>query len=218
VRVRCPRQRLPGPRRRCGGQSRAGRSPGQQSRRGPRLTLGSPAEPDEASGRLRAESPIEPWFASCDPSACHSSKSDRERNRGELMRKQTAPRTRKHRTASSPQRSGLIAKGTNAQQSATPRSALDNHSHRTTCKSAAGSQARAHTNLRSAERHRRAAPERSAAPVPPVSCICGLARSSGTARPSKVPQEVDLTQGPQGSHDADANDPCHDEEERKAAG
>jgi hypothetical protein len=47
------------------------------------------------------------------------------------MRKKTAPRTRKHRKASSPQQSGLIAKGKTAQQSATTRSALDNRSHRT---------------------------------------------------------------------------------------
>ena len=47
------------------------------------------------------------------------------------MRKQTAPRTRKHRKASPPQQSGLIAGENNAPQSATPRSALDNRSHRT---------------------------------------------------------------------------------------
>jgi hypothetical protein len=47
------------------------------------------------------------------------------------MRKKTAPRTRRHRKASSPQQSGLIAKGITAQQSATTRSALDNRSHRT---------------------------------------------------------------------------------------
>ncbi len=31
--------------------------------RGTALTLGPLAEPEEVSGRLRAESPIEPWFA-----------------------------------------------------------------------------------------------------------------------------------------------------------
>ncbi len=53
-----------------GGQSRADRSPGQQSRRGTRLTLGPLAEPEEASARLRAESQIEPWFASRERDAC----------------------------------------------------------------------------------------------------------------------------------------------------
>jgi hypothetical protein len=36
----------------------------------PRLTVGPPAEPEKALGRLRAESQIEPWFAPRDPSAC----------------------------------------------------------------------------------------------------------------------------------------------------
>lgn len=47
------------------------------------------------------------------------------------MRKQTAPRTRKHQAASPPQQSGLIAREKNAQQSATPPCALDNRFHRT---------------------------------------------------------------------------------------
>src|SRR2546430_13257328 len=42
--------------------------PGEQSRRGTRLTLGPSAEPEEASGRLRAESQIEPWFPRARPS------------------------------------------------------------------------------------------------------------------------------------------------------
>ncbi len=42
-------------------------APGQQSSRGPHETLGPLAEPEKASGRLRAESQIEPWFASRDP-------------------------------------------------------------------------------------------------------------------------------------------------------
>lgn len=37
--------------------------------RGTRLTLGPLAEPEKASGRLRAESQIEPWFALYDPAA-----------------------------------------------------------------------------------------------------------------------------------------------------
>src|SRR5439155_5075228 len=41
--------------------------PGQQSGRGTRLTLGSSAEPEEASGRLHAESQIEPWSARARP-------------------------------------------------------------------------------------------------------------------------------------------------------
>jgi len=47
------------------------------------------------------------------------------------MRKQTAPQTPKRRNASSRKQAGLIAQGKNAQQSATPKSALDNRSHRT---------------------------------------------------------------------------------------
>jgi hypothetical protein len=47
------------------------------------------------------------------------------------MRKQTAPRTRKHRHVSSRKQSGLIAQDLSAPQSATPDSVLDNHSHRT---------------------------------------------------------------------------------------
>ena len=54
------------------------------------------------------------------------------------MRKQTAPRTRKYRKASSPQQSGLIAEGTTAQQSAVARCALDNRSHRTTLRISCG--------------------------------------------------------------------------------
>ena len=42
-------------------------------RRGTRITLGLLAEPEEASGRHRAESQIEPWFASCDPKTLHTS-------------------------------------------------------------------------------------------------------------------------------------------------
>ena len=47
------------------------------------------------------------------------------------MRKQTAPHSQKNREASSRKQSGLIAQGPDAQPSATPGSALDNHSHRT---------------------------------------------------------------------------------------
>jgi len=47
------------------------------------------------------------------------------------MRKQTASQTPKHRKASSPQQSGLIARAQNAQQSAAPKCPLDNRSHRT---------------------------------------------------------------------------------------
>jgi len=72
------------------------------------------------------------------PERLHSSSADPERKREELMRKQTAPQTPTHRQASSPQQSGLIVQGEIAQQSATPKAALDNHSHRTDCASAAG--------------------------------------------------------------------------------
>ncbi len=47
------------------------------------------------------------------------------------MRKQTAPRTRKRRHASSRPQPGLIAQDLSAPQSATPDSVLDNRSHRT---------------------------------------------------------------------------------------
>ncbi len=70
MRVSLPRPRLQDPGRRCEGQSRQIRLPGQQSRRGTRLTLGPLAEPEEASGWLRAESQIEPWFASRERDAC----------------------------------------------------------------------------------------------------------------------------------------------------
>src|SRR3989442_14262686 len=58
----------------CGGQARNSRSPGPQSGRGTRLTLGPFAEPEEASGRLTAESQIEPWFACARPSCWQSSR------------------------------------------------------------------------------------------------------------------------------------------------
>ncbi len=48
------------------------------------------------------------------------------------MRKKTAKHATKRRADSSPQQSGLIAKGKNTQQSATTESVLDNRSHRTT--------------------------------------------------------------------------------------
>ncbi len=47
------------------------------------------------------------------------------------MRKKTAPRTRKHQAASSPQQSGLIVREKNAMQSAVTKSAFDNRFHRT---------------------------------------------------------------------------------------
>jgi len=53
------------------------------------------------------------------------------------MRKQTAPRTPKHQQVSPAQQAGLIAGKQNAPQSGTPRSALDNRSHRTACSCAA---------------------------------------------------------------------------------
>ena len=47
------------------------------------------------------------------------------------MRKQTAPRTRKHLTASSNQTLGLIAKAQKPMHSARGKNVLDNRSHRT---------------------------------------------------------------------------------------
>ena len=48
------------------------------------------------------------------------------------MRKKAAKQTTKRRTGSSPEHSGLIAKGKSSRQSAGTKSALDNRSHRTT--------------------------------------------------------------------------------------
>ena len=48
------------------------------------------------------------------------------------MPKKTATRTKKRRADSPTKQSGLIDKGKNSQQSARTKSALDNHSHRTT--------------------------------------------------------------------------------------
>ena len=132
MRVQCPRRRLQGPGRRCGGQSRAVRLPGSQSRRGTRLTLGPSAEPEEASGRPAGRVSDRTMVRVVRPERWHSSSVDPERKRGALMRKQTTPRTRQHRQVSSPEQSGLIVQGDIAQQSATPTAALDNHSHRTT--------------------------------------------------------------------------------------
>jgi hypothetical protein len=47
------------------------------------------------------------------------------------MRKQTAPQIQKRRPASSRKQPGLMTQSLHAQPSATPDSALDNHSHRT---------------------------------------------------------------------------------------
>jgi hypothetical protein len=48
-----------------------------------------------------------------------------------MRKKKTVTQTRNHRKTSSRKQSGLTARSTNAQQSARPRSALDNRSHRT---------------------------------------------------------------------------------------
>ena len=72
------------------------------------------------------------------------------------MRQKTAARTRKHQQASSPQQSGLIAGKNNAPQSGTPRCALDNHSHRTACVSAAGDSPGGETGVRRQDGHRQA--------------------------------------------------------------
>jgi len=47
------------------------------------------------------------------------------------MRKKAAKQTTQRRTGSSPNQSGLIAKGKKPQRSATTKSTLDNRSHRT---------------------------------------------------------------------------------------
>ena len=99
--------------------------------RGTRLTLGPLAEPKEASGRLSAESQIEPWFALREPNACKRPVGSRVEAR-QLMQRKTAKQTTKRRIDSSPMQSGLIAKGKNAERSATTKCVLDNRSHRTT--------------------------------------------------------------------------------------
>ena len=63
------------------------------------------------------------------------------------MRKQTAPRIRKRRHASSRKQSGLIAQDLSAPQSATPDSVLDNHSHRTRIRLTCNKTFRHHSSL-----------------------------------------------------------------------
>ncbi len=100
--------------------------------RGTALTLGPLAEPEEVSGRLRAESPIEPWFARrATPALASHPAVDRERKARRPMRKKTAPQTGGHHQTPSPQQSGLIARAKTAPQSAVTKSPLDNRSHRT---------------------------------------------------------------------------------------
>src|SRR5438552_2825446 len=100
--------------------------------RGTALTLGPLAEPEEVSGRLRAESPIEPWFARrATPALASHPAVDRERKARSPMRKKTAPQTGRHHQTPSPHPSALIARAKTATQSAVTTSPLDNRSHRT---------------------------------------------------------------------------------------
>jgi hypothetical protein len=65
----------------------------------------------------------------------------------------------------------------------------------TTCASAAGSQARARTSLRSLERPTRVPPTRSPAPVRPVGCMRGLGSCEGV---NSTENQRDLRQSTQG--------------------
>jgi hypothetical protein len=128
-----PRRQLPVPGQGCGGQSRNSRSPGQQSNRGTRLTLGPFAEPEQASGRPQGR--VSDRTMVCARARPHvlaiRPVGPGARTTRRPMRKQTAPRTRKRRHVSSRKQPGLIAQDLSAPQSATPDSVLDNHSHRT---------------------------------------------------------------------------------------
>ena len=96
-----------------------------------------------------AESPIEPWFAPArDPSACMRPGGSGAQGRRPMRKKQTASQTRKHPAASSRKQSGLIAQGKNAPQSAAPKCALDNRSHRTSRASAAAQRRASGRSLR----------------------------------------------------------------------
>ena len=71
-------------------------------------------------------------------------------------KKKTAPQTPNDRKASSRKQAGLIARGKQAQQSAKPRSALDNRSHRTVMRfTCAATTAPVHGNGPTAEHYPR---------------------------------------------------------------
>ena len=115
-----------------GGSLTSGVPPSRAAGRGPRLTVGPPAEPEKALGRPRAESQIEPWFASRDPSACTVQSEPVVQERKGMSHQRTGPRAKsrpKHQRAS--QASGLIATGKSVRHSAKPKAALDDRSHRT---------------------------------------------------------------------------------------
>jgi transposase len=85
--------RLRDPGHRCGWKSHGCRSPGPQSRRGTLRTLGPPAEPEQAPGRPRAESLIEPWFALRDRPACSIPLRSRQPTRAQPWPRRLSPPT-----------------------------------------------------------------------------------------------------------------------------
>ncbi len=88
-------------------------SPGQQSGRGTRLTIGPLAEPEKASGRLRAESQIEPWFASRDRTRLafvqFGSVRPLKATKGTMRKKTAQSQPKQRKTSESEKKKGLIA-------------------------------------------------------------------------------------------------------------
>jgi hypothetical protein len=82
---------------------------------------------------LEAESQIEPWFATRDPSACTRPIGAGAEARRTMPKKQkkTALRNPSRRKVSPDSKSGLIVTEKNAEQSAGTECVLDNRSHRT---------------------------------------------------------------------------------------
>jgi hypothetical protein len=105
------------------------------------------------------------------------------------MRKRTAPPPRQQRPAGSPkQTSGLMVRAEVAPRSAKTGCALDNHSHRTTCASAAGDRARARTDLCSIQRSRGVPLTPNPALPRPVGCMRASERETR--------KRVDASRGP----------------------
>ena len=98
--------------------------------RGPQGTLGSLAEPEEASGRPRGRVSDRTMVRQRANERLASVRRIESRKR-ETMRKHPVPRTRAPHQISSPQPTGLIARAETAPESAASKCALDNHSHRT---------------------------------------------------------------------------------------
>ena len=124
---------LQDPGRRCEGQSRIWGFARPAVGRGTLLTVGPLAEPEEASGRPRAESLIEPWFASsCDSQRLRIvQRGSGAPARRPMRKKKTGPRPQRHPKASGPHHTGLMAQEHDASRSAVRECPLDRHSHRT---------------------------------------------------------------------------------------